>query len=69
LEELLEERYQGRLWQQEIMVEKLDPRLKRTDENMAKLSQLQQDIKAFIVQIHKEFEAASGRESPSENEK
>jgi hypothetical protein len=69
LEEILDQRYQGRLWQEEMVAEKLDPRLKRTDDNKANLDQLQEDIKAFIAQIHKEFTAASTIQEPSEDNK
>jgi len=65
----LERRYQGRLWQEEMVAEKIDPRLKRTDENQEKLMQLQHNIQAFIVQIRKEFSAASNEEPPSGTEK
>ena len=51
------------------MAEKIDPRLKRTDENQEKLMQLQHNIQAFIVQIRKEFSAASNEEPPSGTEK
>lgn len=61
MEEILEKRYRGRLWQEETVAGKLDPRLKRTEESLSKLTELRNDIEAFIAQIHKEFAAASGQ--------
>jgi hypothetical protein len=59
LESRLEDRYEGKLWDEEIVTGKIDPRLKRTDENLASLNELKRNIGDTIDGIRKEFEAAS----------
>ena len=59
LENILEDRYEGKLWHEEIVAGKIDPRLKRTDENLAALNELKRNIGERITGIRKEFEAAS----------
>lgn len=57
--EILEERYEGRLWQEETVAGKIDPRFKRTDESLEQLNGLKRNIQEFVVKVNKEFEAAS----------
>lgn len=56
---MLEDRYEGKLWHEEIVTGKIDPRLKRTDENLAALNELKRNIGECITGIRKEFETAS----------
>jgi hypothetical protein len=56
---MLEDRYEGKLWHEEIVTGKIDPRLKRTGENLAALNELKGNIGECITGIRKEFEAAS----------
>lgn len=64
LENILENRYSGKLWREESITGEIDPRLKRTDENLAALNELQGNIVDCIVRIREEFEEASkARES------
>jgi len=59
LEEILQERYEGRLWQEETVAGRIDPRFKRTEGSLEQLNQLKSNIQEFIVNVNKEFEAAS----------
>jgi len=59
LEIVLEERYDGLLWRQEEIAGDIDPRLRRTDENIAQLDELKANIRQCITDIREEFEAAS----------
>ena len=55
----MEERYVGKLWEDETHTGELDPRFKRTDENLEELNKLKADINSCINQIRKEFGEAS----------
>ena len=55
----METRYEGKLWKEESITGEIDPRLKRTDENMARLNEMKEKIAYCILGIRKEFEAAS----------
>ena len=68
LENNLEYRYEGLLWHQESAIIKVDPRLKRTDDNIAALNELKDNIKDVIVKIRKEFEDASKKEKDLDEE-
>jgi hypothetical protein len=59
LEEVLEKRYEGKLWNEETLTGDIDSGLKRTDENLAALEKLKEDIKNCIEKIRQEFESAS----------
>jgi hypothetical protein len=59
LEEILQERYEGRLWQEETVAGRIDPRLKRTDESLEQLNELKRNIQEYIVNVDKEFAPAS----------
>jgi hypothetical protein len=69
LEIILEERYDGLLWRQEEIAGDIDPRLKRTDENITQLDELKTDIRKCIADIREEFAAASKSEETVEDEK
>jgi hypothetical protein len=70
LEIILEERYDGLLWRQEEIAGDIDPRLKRTDENITQLDELKTDIRKCIADIREEFAAASKSEEETvEDEK
>ena len=63
----MEERYDGLLWRQEEIAGDIDPRLKRTDENIVRLNKLKLKIQDCIKQIRDEFAAASkSEEEPAE---
>jgi hypothetical protein len=62
LEIILEERYDGLLWRQEEIAGDIDPRLKRTDENLAQLEELKTNIRECISSIRGEFAEASKSE-------
>lgn len=65
---MLEDRYEGKLWDEEIVTGKIDPRLKRTDENLAALNELKGNIGECIAGIRKEFEEASkARDADKDN--
>ena len=59
LNDVLEERYEGRLSQEEAVAERIDPRLRRTDENLAALNELKGNIQEFVRLVRVEFHAAS----------
>jgi len=70
LEIILEERYDGLLWRQEEIAGDIDPRLKRTDENIAQLEELKTNIRECISSIRGEFaEASKSEEEKMEKEK
>ena len=56
---MLEDRYEGKLWHEETITGKIDPRLKRTDENLVALNALKENIEECITAIRKEFKVAS----------
>jgi hypothetical protein len=62
LDEILEERYEGRLWQEETVAGRIDPRFKRTDESLEQLNVLKGNIQEFTANVNKEFESASKSE-------
>ena len=65
---MLADRYEGKLWHEETITGKIDPRLKRTDENLAALNALKGNIEESITRIRKEFEAASkARDAEKDN--
>jgi len=66
LAEILEERYEGRLWQEETVAGKIDPRFKRTEESLEQLNELKRNIQEFVVKVKKEFEAASKSEEDTD---
>lgn len=51
----MEERYAGKLWEEENKTGEVDPRFKRTDENLEELNKLKGDIEGCIKQIRSEF--------------
>jgi hypothetical protein len=59
LQGILQERYEGRLWHEETVAEQIDPRLKRTDENLQALNELKGKIQEFIKVVNVEFDVAS----------
>ena len=70
MEIILEERYDGLLWRQEEIAGDIDPRLKRTDENIAQLDELKTNIRQCITKIRQEFaEASKSEEEDAEKEK
>jgi hypothetical protein len=70
LEIILEERYDGLLWRQEEIAGEIDPRLKRTDENLAQLEELKTNIRECISSIRGEFaEASKSEDEKVEEEK
>jgi hypothetical protein len=70
LEIILEERYDGLLWRQEEIAGDIDPRLKRTDENIVQLEELKTKIRECISSIRGEFaEASKSEEEKGEEEK
>ena len=70
LEIILEERYDGLLWRQEEIAGDIDPRLKRTDENIAQLEELKMNIRECISSIRGEFtEASKSEEEKMEEQK
>jgi hypothetical protein len=70
LEIILEERYDGLLWRQEEIAGDIDPRLKRTDENLAQLEELKTNIRECISSIRGEFaEASKSEEEKMEEQK
>ena len=70
LEIILEERYDGLLWRQEEIAGDIDPRLKRTDENIAQLEELKTNIRECITSVRGEFaEASKSEEEKVEEEK
>ena len=48
LEKIVEDRYQGQLWEAELVAGRLNPKFKRTDEDFAKLNELKRNIQEFI---------------------
>ena len=70
LEIILEERYDGLLWRQEEIAGDIDPRLKRTDENIAQLEELKTNIRECITSVRGEFaEASKSEDEKVEEEK
>ena len=62
MDEILEERYEGRLWQEETVAGRIDPRFKRTAESLEQLNVLKGNIQEFTANVNKEFESASKSE-------
>ena len=58
----MEDRYDGLLWRQEEIAGDIDPRLRRTDENIAQLNELKASIRDCVTKIREEFAAASKSE-------
>jgi len=58
LENILETRYEGKLWHEETITGEIDPRLKRTEENLAALNELKENIIDCVEGIRKEFKEA-----------
>jgi hypothetical protein len=56
---ILLERYDGRLWEEETVAGRIDPRFKRSDENMVALTELKSAIQKFIDIVEAEFKTAS----------
>lgn len=59
LEFFLEERYEGKLWDEEQAAARMDVRFERSEEDKEKLHKLKGDITVFIKQVKEEFEDAS----------
>jgi len=55
IESILKYRYDGILWEKDMAAGKIDPRLKRTKEEMDKLEGLQNAIRELIAQIREEL--------------
>jgi hypothetical protein len=67
LRKILAERYEGRLWHEENVAASIDPRLKRTDDDLKALNELKGNIAEFIKVVQVEFDTASTQRT--ENEK
>jgi hypothetical protein len=67
LRKILAERYEGRLWHEENVAGSIDPRLKRTDDDLKALNELKGNIAEFIKVVEVEFDTASTQ--GTENEK
>jgi hypothetical protein len=59
LRKILAERYEGRLWHEETVAGSIDPRLKRTGEDLKALTELKGNITEFIKVVQIEFDSAS----------
>jgi len=61
LQRFVEERYVGKLWEEEMHTTEADPRFKRKDENLQELNKLKADIDSCIKRVRKEFGDASSK--------
>jgi hypothetical protein len=68
LEERTRERYEGRLWDEEMVAERLDVRFARSEEDLKTLNELKGQIHDVVAQIKKEFEEASKPGDPSDRQ-
>jgi methyl coenzyme M reductase subunit C-like uncharacterized protein (methanogenesis marker protein 7) len=59
LEDEIRERYEGKLWHEEMVAGRLDVRFQRSEEDLKALNELKGEIQDVVAQIRKEFEEAS----------
>jgi hypothetical protein len=59
LEDQIQERYEGKLWDEEMVAERLDMRFARSGEDLKALNELKRQIHDVVAQIKKEFDEAS----------